>query len=234
MILALDFDGVICDSVAECLDTSYIAFRCSTEWSHLPDRPPKDWRDAFLERRGLVRPSGHFYLLWRWIVGFPNHEMSAEEFEKAAEDNADVVEAFEEAFHRLRAAGQAADPAVFVAANPVFPGVCESWGDLVSPRYIVTAKDEVSVRLILEANQLAVDGVFGRGSGPKAATLCALAARHGVAPREVVFIDDNALHVADAEDVGVTAVLAEWGYGPRLPAPRASLAKFADLLTFLA
>jgi len=230
MILALDFDGVICDSMGECLDTSYRALRSLEGGAHLPEHPTQAWRDAFVERRGVVRPSGHYLLLWQWILEFPDRPLSAEEFEALAAPQAAAVAAFEQAFHRLREADQATRPQAFVEANPLYPGVRESWAELPSPRYIVTTKDEASVRLILEAHGLVVDGVFGRGAGSKPATLRALAGRHGVAPHEIVFVDDNALHVADAAAVGVTAMLAEWGYGPRVPAPERSLAAFAAVV----
>jgi HAD superfamily hydrolase (TIGR01509 family) len=230
MILALDFDGVICDSIVECLDTSYRALRLVDHTSALPEQPTLDWRDRFFERRGVVRPSGHYFLLWQWIIRFPERKLSADAFEALAVPHAAAVATFEQTFHRLREEGQAEDPRAFVEANPLFPGVQESWSQLPSPRYIVTTKDDASVRLILDAHTMTVDGVFGRGSGSKPSTLRALAARHGISPHDVVFVDDNALHVAEAAAVGVTAVLAEWGYGPRLPAPAMSLAAFAALV----
>jgi HAD superfamily hydrolase (TIGR01509 family) len=231
MILALDFDGVICDSIGECLDTSYRALR-EIDPTPLPERPAPDWREAFIARRGVVRPSGHYFLLWQWIINFPERALTPEAFEAMAGPHAAAVADFERAFHRLREDDQAGAPDAFVAANPLYSGVRDTWPDLPGPCYVVTTKDEASVRLILAAHGLAVDGVFGRGTGAKPTTLRALAARHGVPAGDVVFVDDNALHVAEAVAVGVEAVLAEWGYGPRLPAPPVRLAEFAAIAAF--
>jgi len=230
MILALDFDGVICDSVRECLDTSYRAYRSCHPEESLPEQPMASWSAAFLERRGMVRPSGHYYTLWQWILRRPELRLSPDEFEAMAEAESAATSKFEETFHRVRDKMRVLSPQAFVLANPLYPGVAEVWSQLVTPRYVVSAKDEPSVRLILEAHQLTVDGIYGRGSGSKPSTLRLLADRYGVSIQDVLFVDDNALHVADAAHVGATAMLATWGYGPWTPAPAVCLEHFSELI----
>lgn len=229
MILALDFDGVICDSMEECLHTSYQSFRTLAGNSALPKHPKVQWQKKFREHRGFVRPSGHFFILWQWVINLSHIQLTSAIFEQLAAINVESINAFEETFHQKRYQQQRKDPQAFIDANPLYPGVHESWKDLPLPRYIVTTKDELSVRLILSAHRLCVEGVFGRGCGPKPATLCALARRHKVNPSEVIFIDDNADHIAEASAVGITAVLAEWGYGPKTPSPKMLLNAFSDL-----
>jgi len=232
-ILALDFDGVVCDSIAECMLTSYGAYR-GLHRAGLPPEVSLEWGRLFRERRGVVRPSGHYMLLWDWISQFPARQLSATQFEDLAKGQLERVTEFETRFHELRDRTIAHDPDRFVAMNPLYPGVAESWTELRRSRlYIVSTKDEPSIRLILSRSGLDVDGIFGRGAGPKPESLLRIAAAHRSPPDRVVFVDDNALHVADAASVGVTAVLANWGYGPRAPAAEHALDCFAEIAPFV-
>jgi phosphoglycolate phosphatase-like HAD superfamily hydrolase len=231
-ILALDFDGVVCQSVAECLETSYLTY-CQLN-PGVPSECPALWRSLFRARRGVVRPSGNYSLLWDWITRFPDRDLSAEQFEELGRGQEFRVQEFESRFHSLRDASIWEDPLRFVDLNPLYPGVIEAWSALREwPLYIVSTKDEPAINLILQSHRLVVDGVFGRGSGGKAQTLLSLAGRHRVVPQQVVFIDDNAFHVADASAAGITAVVADWGYGPQDPGSRVSLNTFAEIPLFL-
>lgn len=233
MILALDFDGVLCDSISECLDTSYRAF-CEVEGG-VPAVVSPAWRDMFIARRGLVRPSGHYLLLWQWITKFADQDLSPKAFEDLAASQADTVQRFAATFHRIRDQRRDARPEEFVADNPLFPDVVRTWDALASyPTYVVTTKDEPSVRLILDSHSLSVNGVMGRGSGPKPMSLLEIARRHRVDVSSVVFVDDNPQHLADAAAVGSTVVMALWGYGPATPVIGAPLATFGDLPALLA
>ena len=230
--LALDFDGVVCNSVIECLSTSYSAFREFSE--DAPVECPSHWTALFLERRGFVRPSGNYLLLWQWIAGSADRSYDQVGFERLAIGQQQRVAAFERRFHQIRDAAIAQSPERFIAQNALFPGVTESWSAIRRfPLFIVSTKDEASIRLLLSASRLAVDGVFGRGSGTKSASLSEIASRCIIPTRNVVFIDDNALHVADAEAAGITGVIANWGYGPRNPGARYSLDSFAEIPAFM-
>jgi FMN phosphatase YigB (HAD superfamily) len=227
-ILALDFDGVVCDSIAECLATSYLAYCRSNP--RVSRECPGRWQSLFRARRGVVRPSGHYLLLWDWITRFADRDLSPDQFEELGRGQQARLQDFEHLFHSLRDLAIKDDPERFVALNPLYPGVIESWPALREwPLYIVSTKDEPAIKLILQTHRLEVEGVFGRGSGSKAQTLCSLAALHQVPPEQVVFIDDNALHVADASAAGITAVVANWGYGPQDPSSRVSLSAFDEI-----
>jgi phosphoglycolate phosphatase-like HAD superfamily hydrolase len=231
-ILALDFDGVVCDSIGECMTTSHLAY-CEVS-PHLPLECPSLWQSLFRARRGVVRPSGHYLLLWDWITRFPDRNLSPHQFEQLGCGQELRIKDFERLFHSLRDAAINDDPDRFVHLNPLYPGVVESWPALRQwPLYIVSTKDEPSIRLILSRSGLEVDGIFGRGVGPKPESLLRIAAAHRSPPDRVVFVDDNALHVADAASVGVTAVLANWGYGPREPAAEHALDCFSEIAPFV-
>lgn len=233
--LALDFDGVICDSIHECLVTSYHAFRAQERSAALPSDIPASLRRHFYARRGFVRPSGHYYLLWKWITEFPDRLLSPQMFESLEASYGDAVARFGRAFHEARDVSREKAAAEWLALNPLYPGVVEAWPALLAwPRYIVTTKDRPSVETILSAHGLGVSGIFARGDMTKPDALRSIALRERVPPENVLFVDDNALHLLDARAVGVVTCLARWGYGPREGHVGPALERFAELSGFLA
>ena len=118
-VLALDFDGVVCDSLAECFATSYLAYRQLN--ADLRSESPGSWQSLFNARRGVVRPSGHYLLLWDWITRFPFRDLTPMQFEDLGRGQEDRVQEFERLFHLLRDAAIRDDPKGFIELNPPYP-----------------------------------------------------------------------------------------------------------------
>lgn len=220
--LALDFDGVLFDSVPECLRLSYAVF-CSLEEGGVagPDSAlslapsPRD-RNRFLERRGLVRPAGHYYLLWKWLRAFPERRLTAEAFEALEHEYPAAVRAFEERFFAWRMVLREAAPDRWLELNQPFPGVVEHWSRIRHlPRFIVTTKDSASVTFLLAAHRLEINGLFAKGDFALKTEALRTIVRDGrFEPDRVLFVDDNASHLRDGLAAGVTARWAAWGYDP--------------------
>jgi phosphoglycolate phosphatase-like HAD superfamily hydrolase len=232
MIYALDFDGVICDSIHECFHNTYQAFRVVRSELDLPSKPKTLWREKFYKHRGLVRPARNFYLLWNLITNDLEIGLNTIEFETHAASLEDTLILFDEEFMSIRREQLDGDLQAFLAQNPLFPGVKEIWSELPRPLYIVTAKDEQITKLILEYNGLNVDGVFGKGTGHKYQTLLRLAKSHEIAASSVYFIDDNPEFVSEAASIGVKTALSNWGYGPYGLEKGKSLDSFEQVLGF--
>lgn len=232
MIYALDFDGVICDSIHECFHNSYRAFISVRSDLNLPNTPKDTWREKFYEYRGLVRPARNFYLLWDLIINKLEISLSTIEFESTVDNYDDILIEFDQEFMSIRKEQLDCDFEAFMVQNPLFPSVKEIWDELPRPLFIVTAKDEKITKLILEYNGLDVDGVFGKGSGHKYETLLKLAKSHEVPVKSVYFVDDNPEFVSEANSVGVKTALSEWGYGPYGLKSGKSLESFKQVLGF--
>ncbi len=221
-VLALDFDGVICDGIHEVLRLSYACVQAMHDGtapsaSALDDEISEEKQQLFLNRRSCVRPARNFYLLWRWIEDFPERSFSLEAFEELAAEYAGELEEFEKLFFALREEIMENDVASWLRLNPLFPGVVETWPSLMrSPLYIVTTKNESATRRILGEYALSTTGLYCHGSfRDKGEAISLIASRERVRPSEVLFIDDHPLHLADAARAGADARLAQWGYGPR-------------------
>jgi HAD superfamily hydrolase (TIGR01509 family) len=236
--VALDFDGVVCDSIEECLRLSYAVFR---EVEHgdpadvatlLDAAPPSPLSACFLERRGIVRPAAHYYLLWKWLSDFPDRPLSTEEFEAMALDYGDRLRAFHDRFFRYRSAVRERNPDAWLRLNPPFPGVVAAWPRLRrQPLYIVTTKDRGAVTQFLDAHHLPATAIFAAGEfTDKGQALATIASREGCDPQDVLFVDDNASHLADAARAGTRIVWAAWGYDRDAPAGVPAVPDFTALV----
>ena len=232
MIYALDFDGVVCDSIHECFENSYKAYLLTLDSSHLPESPYKEWREAFYQQRGLVRPSRNFFLLWDLIINCKEIPSDTVRFEKLALSSDKNSVRFDENLRRIRQNQIVNSRADFFEQNKLFKQVAELWAFLPRPIYVVTAKDESITQQILDFNKLSVDKVFGKGSGPKYKTLLSLAIESRVSPAKIKFVDDNPLFVSEAKASGIDSALALWGYGPYTSELDGSLKDFKEVLDF--
>jgi len=231
-VYALDFDGVICDSIHECYENSYLAFRQTHPELNNPGQPMNSWKDAFYDFRGLVRPSKNFYFLWKLITNNEEIPLDTVEFESEAIAFSGESEKFERFFTEVRAKILTLDQERFIAQNPLFQEVREYWSRLKNPLYIVTAKDPDLAKLILKANSLEVDGIFGKGSGSKSSTLLKLSNMHNLDISHVYFVDDNPEFVRETSNVGARVRLAKWGYGPYGGVFENTLESFSQVIDF--
>lgn len=237
--LALDFDGVLFDSVPECMRLSYAVFlsmeagRSMGPSVVISEEPAPAEQARFLERRGLVRPAGHYYLLWKWLREFPDRALSPSAFERLEGDYPQAVRTFSTRFFAWRTALREQHPQTWLAWNLPFPGVVSEWPRLRSmPRYIVTTKDHASVTHLLDAYGLDTTGLFAKGDYVlKTEALRSIARAVGSRPEDVLFVDDNASHLTDGLAAGATVRWASWGYDAGGAAVAPGLRDFAELVT---
>ena len=66
--IALDFDGVICNSINECMLVSYYSYNniSISSSAHL-NKIPKSHQEKFIKYRYLVGPAYEYYCLWNSI-----------------------------------------------------------------------------------------------------------------------------------------------------------------------
>lgn len=239
--LALDFDGVLFDSVPECLRLSHAVFRSLEEDGAadpalaLSTEPSAHDTGLFLERRGLVRPAGHYYLLWKWLRDFPDRALTAPSFEALEHEYPAAVRAFEARFFAWRTSLREASPERWLELNQPFPGVVEHWSRLRSlPRFIVTTKDRESVSFLLAAHGLDISGLYAKEDfALKTEPLRAIVESGPFESKRVLFVDDNASHLRDGLAAGVIARWAAWGYDTEGGLAAPALRDFAAMVDFV-
>jgi phosphoglycolate phosphatase-like HAD superfamily hydrolase len=224
-ILALDFDGVLCDSAREAYRVAVETY--ASEWPEhrLPAGAAGDAAlyARFLEAMPLGNRAEDYGVILAAVArGVPLPDQAAYDAFHAT-IAPERLRAFHRAFYRVRAAWAERDPAGWLAEMRPYPGL----GALLRRRAgevrlaIATAKDRASVRRLLQshgiadlfADELVLDKEAGEKKREHVATL---AGRAGCPPAEVTFVDDKVNHLEDVAPLGARCVLAAWGYnGPR-------------------
>jgi phosphoglycolate phosphatase-like HAD superfamily hydrolase len=212
-LLVLDFDGVICDSVDECLVSSWIAYY-QLFLREQPPEVPVSLRAEFARLRPFIR-SGEDFLLIQSILknGIPIPDQEA--FDSAARAaGTDTMARYRELFDAARSDLLERDRPFWLSLNRVYPHVQSAFGRLPSeapvhilstkrPRYIRETLDAARIRFPADRIHLA----------PKEAKLPAVEElRAAGAYGKAVFIDDQLDYVAGNTNPLITAYLASWGY----------------------
>lgn len=208
-VFALDFDGVICDSLQEGLLISWNAH------THAPVEAfvapglagvPPEVTDRFTRCRPFTRHFGH------WLVPFVISSIPATHTEFAArydELPEQTIKAFTATAAHYRTQVRRDHPDRWLAHHRVQPRL----RGLLTDAYIVTARDIGSVRQILDAHAMGVDDgrIFGSLSDKQDA-LRTIAVREAVEPADVTLVDDNIENCVAAHAAGYNARWATWGY----------------------
>lgn len=215
-LLCADFDGVISNSLNECMLVAYNAY-FGESFENI-DKLPQSYRDAFHRTRYLVRDPGEYFLL------VDSHAKGAAlddaTFMQQIQARFAAISDFKPRFFAAREVLRSRDEQKWLRLHPSYAPFIEFLKSLEIPLYIVTTKDEGSVWLLLDDYGLAdkVEDVFGQASlkllGGKRGAILEACRRTGFTPAEAVFIDDHPLHLRDVEGCGVNLCYATWGYTP--------------------
>ena len=218
--LALDFDGVIADSILECLVTAqnaYAAFQeinqFHTDLSHFSETEIEDFRAS----RVFIR-RGEDYVFLR-LAADQNHPIGSQaEFDAFLETHASKQDSFRVLFYGMRESLQKNNPTGWLALSPIYSEM-ELFLKQVKDHdsiYIVTTKDLHSVQLILNSRgiQLPVEHLFQATKSYRTPDILKeILNLENLEPQELHFIDDHPATVAEVVDhTEVPAYCAAWGY----------------------
>lgn len=247
--IALDFDGVLCDSARE---TALSAWRAGRqlwpEWS--AGGPPADHVARFLEVRPWLETGYQAIIMMRLIADGAPDRAFAEELDEHCRrvldeqglQRQDLVRLFGQA----RDAWLRQDEAGWLAAHEFYPGVVEALQAAMERAEVVviTTKQERFARALLASRgvHLADDRLYGLERGrSKPAILGDLVMRPGASAR-LHFVEDRAETLrqvlAEPALASVRLHYAAWGYGT--PAdlawahgePRVRVWSLEDVLVF--
>lgn len=225
--VALDFDGVVCDSRRECL---IVAFAAYSGDARSADETPWERRsiesasaERFLTYRYLVGPAHGYWALCRLVAdSAPDSSFEAEGFSAYLEAHAPEAAAFESRFFHVRNMLRARSRSWWLALHRPYPQFEAIRKALDCPTvYIVTTKDSASVQEILAAWDAPIPKrrILGREShATKRDALQEILATTGAPCSELAFVDDHLPHLCSCLDLGVQCYFAKWGFTPGQPA----------------
>jgi phosphoglycolate phosphatase-like HAD superfamily hydrolase len=230
-VLALDFDGVVCDGRPEYFETAWRAYVAA--WpGPLTSARPATVAERFSELRPLIESGWEMPLMVHALLaGIDARSLkdrhgwleAAPELMKTAGITAETLG---RALNQVRDEWFARDAANWLAHHRFYPGVAARLVELLDgPTHvvIVTTKTERFARALLTGAdpRLSAISVIGREPGkpvPKPAILKRLADSHGLGADAagLWFVEDMLetleATAARADVAGVRLFLADWGY----------------------
>lgn len=228
--IALDFDGVVWDSVDEAFE---MAWRTWGDQHGVPPTPKDEMRLLFRKARWQCKDGHDFYLAARLLAGDPPQDvggMSAGDFRRLRESACATEDSsrFVKAFYELRDSTRENDREGWLALQQPFPGVTAQVTRLRESARgvaIATTKDTASVRALLDMAGLDGIPVFGREvSLDKRDHMRAIARTFDVPLDQVAFVDDLLENLLPLAPLGVRLGLAGWGYNTPEERERAAVA----------
>ncbi len=218
-VLAFDFDGVLCNSVDECMLSSLSANNAiegegKKALMSIEDVSPL-FKDAFREWRYLVRPAKEYDALCRAI----SHGDAIESnFNLFKQDECRLSE-FESEFFRCRNEWRLSNPEDWFGIHSEYPNFQDSWSALhaLGEMRIVTNKDLASVMAFNERWQLNLedDWIWSKErQSSKAEAVLRIANELEISASEVYFIDDDPKYLEEVSETGAATYWASWGYTP--------------------
>ncbi|MEO0851962.1 MAG: HAD family hydrolase [Cyanobacteria bacterium J06648_11] len=242
-LLALDFDGVLCNGLREYFQTAWRAY--AQIWSPGESEPPAGLADRFYRLRPVIETGWEMPVLLRSLLSGTDDAAILTDWlgvsqSLVAREQLDPV-TLARAVDGARDAWLERDVEGWLALHDFFPGAIEFLEQLERDRLpwvIVTTKESRFVRQLLAdcGLDLCGDRLFGKDVGrPKFETLEKLVAERGVASDRLWFVEDRlpALLAASARPklAGIKLFLAEWGYTTDEQRHQARESDFVELLS---
>jgi phosphoglycolate phosphatase-like HAD superfamily hydrolase len=171
-LLALDFDGVLCDSAQETGLTGWKA--AGTLWADMAaPMPPQALLDAYCRTRGVLETGYEAILMMRLLADGEDPEDLLETFPQRlqgviARSGRDVAD-LKRLYGGARDCWLQDDPQGWLSLSPLYPGAAQILSALPPGTgcCIVTTKEERFVRQLLEYNGIhfAPENIFGLDRG---------------------------------------------------------------------
>ena len=250
-VWCFDFDGVLCDSAAECAHTGWRGAQAlGLIDPALGPLPPAKVVAAFCQARPVLETGFEaIVIVYMLVVDAWPAERVLQTWSTEVRDScmAERMKQSEETLkgthHRAREQWIAADEDGWLASHGEFAPAVEFARRLVARGevvYVITTKAAVFAHRLLASMNLAVpeDRVFGLGSGPKRIVLETIATEHEAVRGSFWFIEDRLNTLRDVQHgrMPMRLVLAGWGYNTREERAAAadegfSVLEFDDLAT---
>jgi len=219
-VLVLDFDGVICDSLDECMLTAVNAHNKLAgrqRWVEHVEDVDSDLHNGFRKWRYLVRPAGEYGLLITLLTS--DEPNIAKRFEARRQEYHSQTLTFEKYFFECRHLLRQRSLERWSGLHRIYLEFSNAWPELrhdFQASYILTTKDRDSVLHFNEKWALGFqeDEIFSKeNSASKPESIRVIAARHEP-PDEIHFVDDHPAHLQDVAATGAECYWAAWGYTP--------------------
>ena len=218
-ILILDFDGVLVDSAPECWLRCVDASKIDNSLKSLDYLSPV--KDLFIRMRYLVGPAHEFYFLLKSLETYIKDDDIEKNFIKLVNGHKKNALEFKEIFFNGRVIAKNNNLQGWIKSNNFHdPAIrmAQRFSE-VNKLYVATMKDEDSVKELLNYQNVNCNTskILGLSYGDnKYSHLSYVLDQHPfLSNNDFLFIDDNIRHINEVNCLGISSMLATWGYGTK-------------------
>tara|TARA_Y100000768_G_C23979525_1_gene684936 strand:+ start:105 stop:848 length:744 start_codon:yes stop_codon:yes gene_type:complete len=214
--IALDFDGVICNSIDECMLVSFCSyFDLSISQSRLSEIRA-DYKRHFKNYRYLVGPAHEYFDLWNAIDTSKSEDQIISIFHNNKKNYKSLKRA-QQTFYGNRENLKSSNYSYWVKLNPFYNKIFKILLDVddINKVFIVTSKDYLSVVDLLNSNNLPIKkkNIYSyEKSLDKKVLFKQLLDDHRIKIDDISFFDDKLSHLENVSSFGIKSYLALWGY----------------------
>ncbi len=217
-ILALDFDGVISDSIRECFVVSNNAYAefDGGDWVTGFDQLDKDHVAESRQMRNFIR-SGEDYVYINHALKTGAEIGSQADFDAFCGKYTGLRKTFYRLFYKVRVDFSEKSPDLWVRLNPLYEGMASFLQDYQPKEklYIITTKRFSFVDKILDVHDIRLrkeNKYTADKIRTKRVIIDELLQQRQYEPRSFYFIDDQVDTLLKVQDLGIQVFLAGWGY----------------------
>jgi len=223
-ILALDFDGVVCDGLIEYFETSKRTY--TQIWSEDSLLSDENLAKSFYALRPVIETGWEMPLLVRALVlGYTEHQILQEWpviAEKLLESEKLEKKQISQMLDLTRDKWIVSDLEGWLGLQRLYPGIAQKLEDLMNSPiilYIISTKEGRFIKKLLQEVGVEINEKFICGKEvkqPKHETLRQLIKAAGCVPQDVWFVEDRFKTLESVKKEpdlnGIGLFLASWGY----------------------
>lgn len=218
-ILALDFDGVIVDSIEECLIIGHNAYSRHTGRGRAIARSEAMAAGIAIESRRLrnfIRYGEDYVFIFQALEsGKPIATQAG--FDDFMKSQTHLRAVFRERFYKERERFFSHQRAIWLSLNPLYPGMDRFLArfEPKSRLFIITTKNTDYVHPVLHHHGIRLTESHVLQATPqmtKRKHMMEIMDLYSVSPSRIHFVDDQVDTLMDARDSAFHCYLAEWGY----------------------
>lgn len=214
-IFIFDFDGVLCNSIEECMIVSFDAYRSTL--SNKVEQLSNSMKEYFYIYRYLVGPAGEYYLIWESY--YYNKDFKQISFEEMKKDRAVEINDFQNEFFIYREKLKQ-NFNYWISLHKPYINTLKFFKRFTDKIFILTNKDKDSVKKISSAHGYydKIKGIYSKEiSNDKSVLLENLFINNQFlrCGYNLYYIDDNINNldlVSALNNPNLICILAQWGY----------------------
>ncbi|MBW2975946.1 hypothetical protein KY347_00710 [Candidatus Woesearchaeota archaeon] len=214
-VLVLDFDGVICDSLNECMLSSYNAYLKIKGLNRIKDLNEIDSekKKEFSGLRPFLR-EGKDYVLFFWIIENKIAVRTQKDFDRVRAQQEHDLPLYEQEFYKEREFLLSCNKEKWLSLNPLYTkDFFREINNFVNV-FILTTKRKEYVIEILDYHRISFpeENVIYTEAQDKIKNLLDLVKKKDLLPDKCAFVEDQVEFLTEAKNFNINVFLAGWSY----------------------